>query len=450
VTERLMDAGAYARSIVSIAGGMMALPRPGYTLGVFDGDILEERVRRLLERPAANLRRARMLLAGGLAAVGLCAVLASGLAVTARAQAGASPLLKLGETAFNRGDYKEAEGHFQNAVTVEPANVKAKLLLAHTLLQQYTPGTPGQEALLAGARKQYQDVLAIEPGNIQAMDAIVATHVNQKEFKEAREWALKAIETHPREKAAYYTIGFMDWSLTYPDYAAARTAAGMKPHDPGIIPDPAVRQKMLAQHGAQMEEAFRVLQIAIDIDPDYSDAMAYINLMYRIKAALEDTPEQSAADIKRADDWVTQALAAKKRMAQKPRQASGMLDVEGPAPFVPAPPPPPPPPPPGAAAGMARMEATGAIRLAGEALQGRLLKQVPPEYPASGGQGEVRMTVIVTKEGTVRDVTVMTSPSREFAAAAMNAVLQWQFRPTQVNGTPVEVVSTVTVNFARK
>jgi len=44
----------------------------------------------------------------------------------------------------------------------------------------------------------------------------------------------------------------------------------------------------------------------------------------------------------------------------------------------------------------------------------------------------------------------MTSPSRELAAAAMNAVLQWQFRPTQVNGIPVEVVSTVTVNFARK
>ena len=52
VTERLMDAGIYARSILSIATGMMTLPRPGYTLGVFDGDILEERIRRLVERPA--------------------------------------------------------------------------------------------------------------------------------------------------------------------------------------------------------------------------------------------------------------------------------------------------------------------------------------------------------------------------------------------------------------
>jgi TonB family protein len=450
VTARLMDAGAYARSIVSIAGGMMALPRPGYTLGVFDGDILEERVRRLLERPAANLRRARLLLAGGLAALGLCAAMASGLAVTAWAQAGASPLMKLGEAAFNLGDYKEAEGHFQNAVTVEPGNIKAKLFLAHTLLQQYIPGTAGQEALLAGVRKQYQDVLAVEPGNKPALEGMMLMHVNQKQFSQGREWAMKAIQANPREKAAYYTIGFIDWVVTYPDYAAARTTAGMRPEDSGIIPDAALRQKVTQQHGVQIEEAFRVLQIAIDIDPDYSDAMAYINLMYRIKAALDDTAEQSAADIRKADDWVRQALDAKKRMAQKPRNGSGTLDVEGPAPapFVPAPPPPPPPP--GNPAGIVRVEAPGLFRMTGEALEGQLVKQVPPEYPASGGQGEVRMSVIVTKEGTVRDITVMTTPSAELAAAAMKAVSQWQFRPTRVNGVPVEVVSTVTVNFARK
>ena len=88
VTHRLMDPGVYARSIMSIANGMMALPRPGYTLGVFDGDILEARIRRLVERPVANLKRARLLLASGLAALALCAVIASSLSLTARAQGG--------------------------------------------------------------------------------------------------------------------------------------------------------------------------------------------------------------------------------------------------------------------------------------------------------------------------------------------------------------------------
>src|ERR1017187_1306135 len=118
VTHRLMAAGTYARSIMSIATAMMALPRPGYTLGVFDGDILEARIRRLIERPAANLKRARLLLATGLAALALCAVIASSLALTARAQGGAYGLMKQGEAAYNRGDYKAAAELFANAVKV--------------------------------------------------------------------------------------------------------------------------------------------------------------------------------------------------------------------------------------------------------------------------------------------------------------------------------------------
>ena len=92
VTARLIDAGVYARSIVRIAETMMPMRRPGYTLGVFDGDILEERIRRLLQRPAANLNRARLLLAGGLSALAVCAVVLSGLALTARAQSPAATL----------------------------------------------------------------------------------------------------------------------------------------------------------------------------------------------------------------------------------------------------------------------------------------------------------------------------------------------------------------------
>src|SRR5205085_6295832 len=88
VTRRLIDPGAYARSIMKIAVAMVELPHPGCTLGVFDGDILEERIRCLIAKPAANLKRARVLLAAGLSALALCAAIASGLVLTARAQSG--------------------------------------------------------------------------------------------------------------------------------------------------------------------------------------------------------------------------------------------------------------------------------------------------------------------------------------------------------------------------
>jgi hypothetical protein len=104
VTRQLLDPGVYARSIVSIAKAMTTLPSPGYSLGVFDGDILEARVRLVLERLAASLKRARLLLAGGLAVLGICAILTSGVSFSARAQGVASGLIKQEQETYNRGD----------------------------------------------------------------------------------------------------------------------------------------------------------------------------------------------------------------------------------------------------------------------------------------------------------------------------------------------------------
>ena len=423
VTHRLMDAGVYARSIMSIASGMMALPKPGYTLGVFDGDILEERIRRLLERPAANLKRARLLLAAGLGALGLCAVVASSVALTALAQGGASALMKQAEAAYNRGDYTGAAELFANAVAVEPANVKAKLLLAHALLREYVPGgpdnTPAQRA-----RKQYLDVLALDPANKVALDGMTLLDLNIKQFASARGWALKAIQADATNKAAYYTLGFIDWAMTYPDYGSARRAAGMQPQDSGIIADAGLRQKVRTEHGAQIEDGFRMLQVAIQLDPDYSDAMAYMNLLYRIEAGIADTPAQSADYIAKADNWVTQALDARKRQARNPQPPVGPLDVEGPAivPFVAPPPPPPPPPPPG---GMraANPAEVGPIVIYSNGP--KLLRQERPVYPEAAKQagisGVVRLRAVINKEGKVRDLSVVSGPA-ELAGAAMEAV----------------------------
>jgi tetratricopeptide (TPR) repeat protein len=364
VTHRLMDAGVYARSIMSIASGMMALPRPGYTLGVFDGDILEARIRRLLERPVANLKRARLLLATGLAVLALCAVIASSLALTARAQSGANAVMKQAVASYNRGDFKEAAELFENAVKVEPANLKARLLLAHTLLREYAPGPGADQALASRARQQYLDVLALDAGNRQALQGLMLLDTNTRQFAEARAWALKAIQADATNKGAYYTLGFIDWATTYPDYASARQAAGMQPQDPGIIPDAGLRQKVRTQHGAQIEDGFRMLQIAIQLDPGYADAMAYMNLLYRIESGIADTPAQSADFTAKADSWVTKALEAKRQNARNPQPPSAALDVDGPA-IVPimAPPPPPPPPPPPVPPGasQARMEAPSAV-----------------------------------------------------------------------------------------
>ena len=60
-----------------------------------------------------------------------------------------------------------------------------------------------------------------------------------------------------------------------------------------------------------------------------------------------------------------------------------------------------------------------------------------------------RLNVIVGKDGTMQDVQVA-SGHPMLAFAALDAVRQWTYRPTLLNGEPVEVVSVVDVNFTLK
>ena len=64
VTEKLLDAAVYARSLVHLAGSAVDLSRPGATItvGIADVDILEERVMNILRRPKINTRRRNLLL----------------------------------------------------------------------------------------------------------------------------------------------------------------------------------------------------------------------------------------------------------------------------------------------------------------------------------------------------------------------------------------------------
>jgi beta-lactamase regulating signal transducer with metallopeptidase domain len=354
VTQRLLDPGVYARSIMRIASAMAGLPNPGCALGVFDGDILEERIRRLMERPIANLRKARLLLVTGLSALALCAVIASSLAFTARAQSGAHGEMKQAGDAYNSADYKSAVQHFENAVKLEPGNINAKLFLANTLIREsFAGGQQSDGTLLTRARQQYQEVLAQDPQNKPATQGMVAVAMHSKQFKEVHDWAVKLIQLDPKDKSAYYTAGVVDWVMVYPEFQQAKQAAGGNVEE-YWIPDAASRKSLRDRCLPQIEDGFRMLQIALQLDPNYEDAMAYMNLLDRLKGGIVDNQAESADLIEKADDWVGKTLAAKRRNAETHEAGPAMpLDVDGPPPgpggaqaIVFAPPPPPPPPPP--------------------------------------------------------------------------------------------------------
>jgi TonB family protein len=100
--------------------------------------------------------------------------------------------------------------------------------------------------------------------------------------------------------------------------------------------------------------------------------------------------------------------------------------------------------------GRASIEAAGAIKVNPSVMDENLIVQRVPAYPEgakiSGVEGDVVMQALISKEGTVKRVHVMEGDSR-LRSAAEEAVYKWRYRPYVLNGRPVEVATTVTVNF---
>jgi periplasmic protein TonB len=83
-------------------------------------------------------------------------------------------------------------------------------------------------------------------------------------------------------------------------------------------------------------------------------------------------------------------------------------------------------------------------------MEAMLVRRVQPEYPAMARaahiSGTVQLRAIITKDGTVRELQVI-SGNPLLVQAARAAVLQWRYRPTLLNGEPVEVETYITANF---
>jgi len=346
VTARLLEPRAYAQSIMSIANGMCASPGPGYSLGILDGNILEQRIRRLMEGGRGGLGRARAVLAAGLAALVACAVMASSLRVSALAQNPPSGELGLATAAFEARDFTAAVDHFRKALAQDPNNMSIRLYLANAELRvrnntAHPDGDFAKSPLLADARQQYLEVLARDNGNRQALERLAELDLTMGRPQEARDLALKLVQADPLNKVACYLVGFVDWSNVYQAIEKARQATG-EPDRKGQLADAAARKTLRDQYLPVIEEGLCMTNRAVELDAGYVDAMAYANLLLRAKAAIMDDPAEVAAVNAQADDWMVKAMAARRQQQAAPRSA----DASAAHPDINAAPPPPPPPPP--------------------------------------------------------------------------------------------------------
>ena len=248
----------------------------------------------------------------------------------------ARDLLNKGVTAFKNGQYDQAVDQFQKAKEADPDLMNARLYLATAYATQYIPGAPSDQNKKLGeqAVAEFKEVLDKDSKNLNAIDGIgsilfqmAGTPYSPAMFEESKKYHKMHIEIKPEDPEPYYWIGVINWTVAFRGNAEIRKEYNEKNlkkqvKETDALPS-AVRPEYVSKYGTMIDEGIDDLQKAIQLRPDYDDAMAYLNLLYRRKADAVDSADQRNDLLKKADDLVDQVKEVKqKRAAQPPPAAS--------------------------------------------------------------------------------------------------------------------------------
>ncbi len=286
-----------------------------------------------------------------------------------------------------------------------------------------------------------------------------------QKFGDARTYNARAVAANPNDTDVLYMQGVLGWVMAYQFRMETKSRLGLTPLQPLTAGQGCTEVR--AANREKVEEGIADLRKAIKLRPDFGDAMAYLNLMYRERADYEcDDAAARATDLKNADEWVDKTMAT--RMANPGDNSSGQA-------LLLFPPPPGPPNPPGTASGGSVIGVPGAamsgvlggiissppaavpksatpqrVTVSQGVSQGLLIEQVKPVYPPLARQARIQGTIVlralIGRDGMIQSLTLV-SGHPMLVPSAIDAVKQWKYKPYFLNGEPVEVETEINVNF---
>jgi tetratricopeptide (TPR) repeat protein len=268
-------------------------------------------------------------------AVALAGVLFVVVAASGCSKLKARDLLNKGVAAFKNGQSDTAIENFKQAKEADPELLNARLYLATAYASLYIPGAPSAENTARGnqAVAEFKEVLDKDPNNLSATDGIgsilfqmAGQPFDEKKFEESKTYHQRHIQLKPEDPEPYYWIGVIDWTLAFRGNGEMRVAYNKdnikkQVRDTDPLPPP-VRAEYASKYGALIDEGIADLQKAISIKPDYDDAMAYLNLLYRRKADMVESADERNNFLKQADDLVDKVKEIKQRRSEQPQTTS--------------------------------------------------------------------------------------------------------------------------------
>jgi tetratricopeptide (TPR) repeat protein len=243
--------------------------------------------------------------------------------------------LKKGHEFLKAGQYEAALSAYQEALRLDPSEKKIYKSIGLAYMGRYQPGSKHQKDLefaqkaidnldryvqafpqdkkareflvsmyLATDRyddaiKFYEEMVKADPKDSKAMSSIAQMYFKKGDFDTAVTWLKRRLEVEGNNPEVYYFIGVQAWDRSYnfPDLA------------------PETRAKIV-------EDGLQALNKAVEIKPDYFEAISYINLLYREKAKMESDPAKKKELTDTADRYLQQALELRKK-AKEAEAAKG-------------------------------------------------------------------------------------------------------------------------------
>jgi hypothetical protein len=169
----------------------------------------------------------------------------------------------------------------------------------------------------------------MDPNNISAIDGIGSilfqmsgTPFTPAKIEESRSYHLKHIQLKPGDAEPYYWVGYIDWTLSYrantdmrAEYNRSNPKKQVKDDQP--LP-PKVREEYATKYGSMVDQGIAMLKKAIELRPDYDEAVGMLNLILRRKADMVESPQERADLLKQADALVERSKEIRQKRIEAP------------------------------------------------------------------------------------------------------------------------------------
>jgi len=239
--------------------------------------------------------------------------------------------LNKGVEAYKGAHYEEAIEHFRKASQLDPSLPMAKSYLATALAQNVVAGldTPDNLNTAQQAINIFNDVLAKNPHDVNSMKQIAGIEFQVKKLDQAKDWQKKVLQEDPKDPEAAYTVGVIDWMQAHQNVLTALSPAGLNDDGEGNAKAPKkVMEPLKQQNSSLVDEGLQFLNQAVANRPNYDDAMAYLNLIYRRKADVDwGNVAAQKDDLAQAEMWRTKAMGTRKANEAKKNQGPGGITM---------------------------------------------------------------------------------------------------------------------------